>query len=209
MNAGDVMTPEVATVTPDTPVLKVVQLLLSRGISAVPVVDEAGALVGIVSEGDLLHRVELGTEKRHGGWRAFFTGTATLAGEYVRSHGTVARDVMTRDVISTSPATKLAEVAELMEQRRIKRLPVLDNGRLVGIVSRANLLRAFASQQAGAAPAVTADDPAILVVPLAGVVRGFLARPASLLARAKVRRRAASKSARTGIGMANLLRSPC
>ena len=161
MDAGDVMTLDVVTVSPDTPVPQIVRLLLSRGISAVPVVDDSGALAGIVSEGDLLHRVELGTEKRRGGWRAFFTGTATLAEEYIRSHGNVARDVMTREVISVARGTKLSEIADIMEQKRIKRLPVLEDGRLVGIVSRANLLRALASQLPDAAAEISADDPAI------------------------------------------------
>ncbi len=161
MNAGDVMTLEVATVGPDTPVQQIVKLLLSRGISGVPVVDDAGAMVGIVSEGDLLRRAEIGTEKRRGAWRAFFTGTATLAEDYVRSHGTVARDIMTREVISVTRTTKLAEIADLIEQKRIKRVPVLEDGRLVGIVSRSNLLRAFASQTPGCGTAVATDDAAI------------------------------------------------
>jgi len=178
MNAGDVMTLDVVTVSPDTPVLQIVKLLLSRGISAVPVVDEAGALAGIVSEGDLLHRVELGTEKHRGSWRAFFTGTATLAEEYVRSHGTVARDIMTREVVSVARGTKLAEVADIMEHRRIKRLPVLEDGRLVGIVSRANLLRAFASQLPDQPPEVAADDPAIRAALLAELGRQSWSRRA-------------------------------
>lgn len=162
MLAGDVMTRDVVTVGPEVPVLQIAQLLLARGISGVPVVDEDGALVGIVSEGDLLRRVELGTEKRRGSWRAFFTGTATLAEEYVRSHGVAARDVMTRDVISVTCDAALGEIADLMEQYHIKRVPVVQDGRLVGIVSRSNLLRAFASQPASPAPAPqAADDTAI------------------------------------------------
>jgi len=179
MNAGDVMTPEVVTVSPDTPVLQIVQLLLARGISAVPVVDESGTVAGMVSEADLLHRVELGTEKRRPGWRAFFTGTATLAEDYVRSHGSVARDVMTREVVSVTPATPLAELADLMEHEHIKRVPVLENGRLVGIVSRANLLRAFASQkQAEPGPGVAADDAAIRAALLAELGRQTWSRRA-------------------------------
>jgi CBS domain-containing protein len=161
MNAGDVMTGEVVTVSPDTPVLQVVRLLLARGISGVPVVDENGVLVGVVSEGDLMRRVELGTQKRRGGWREFFTGTATLAEEYVRSHGALASDVMTRDVVSVTPNTPLAAIADLMEQKRIKRVPVLDGGRVVGLVSRSNLLRAFASQPPDPAAAAPADDSGI------------------------------------------------
>lgn len=161
MHAGDVMTREVVTIGPDTPVPLVVKLLLSHGISGAPVVDDTGALIGLVSEGDLLRRVELGTEKRRGSWRSFFTGTATLAEEYVRSHGTVARDIMTRDVIAVARITPLADIADLMEHKRIKRVPVVENGKLVGIVTRSNLLRAFASQLPDSTPAVAAADPAI------------------------------------------------
>jgi CBS domain-containing protein len=178
MDAGDVMTREVVTIGPDTPVLQIVQLLLSRGISGVPVTDENGAVIGVVSEGDLLRRVELGTEKRRGGWRAFFTGTATLAEEYVRSHGTIARDIMTRDVVAAARTTPLAEIADLMEEKRIKRLPVLEDGRLVGIVTRSNLLRAFASQHPGAGAEGTADDAAIRAALLAELGRQTWSRRA-------------------------------
>ncbi len=178
MDAGDVMTRDVATVGPDTPVPQVVKLLLSRAISGVPVVDDAGVLVGLISEGDLLRRAEIGTEKRRGSWRAFFTGTATLAEDYVRSHGTAARDIMTRDVISVARTTKLADIADLMEQKRIKRVPVLEDGRLVGIVTRANLLRAFASQLPDAAPTVTTDDAAIRTALLAELGRQTWSRRA-------------------------------
>ena len=178
MNAGDVMTREVVTIGPDTPVLQIVQLLLSRGISGVPVIDEAGALLGVVSQGDLLRRVEIGTEKRRGGWRAFFIGTATLAEEYVRSHGTIARDIMTRDVISVSRDASLADIADLMEQKRIKRVPVLEDGKLVGIISRSNLLRAFASQQPGASAEVAADDATVREALLAELGRQTWSRRA-------------------------------
>lgn len=160
MNAGDVMTVDVVTVRPDTTVTEIVRLLLGRAISGVPVVDEQNHVVGVVSEGDLLRRAEMGTQKRRGAWQAFFTGTATLATEYVRSHGVVAADVMTRGVISVQRDTPLAEIADLMEERRIKRVPVLEGDRLVGIVSRANLLRAFASHTEAGAPAGD-DDAAI------------------------------------------------
>ena len=178
MNAGDVMTREVVTIGPDTPVLQIVQLLLSRGISGVPVIDEAGALLGVVSQGDLLRRVEIGTEKRRGGWRAFFIGTATLAEEYVRSHGTIARDIMTRDVISVSRDASLADIADLMEQKRIKRVPVLEDGKLVGIISRSNLLRAFSSQQPGASAEVAADDATVREALLAELGRQTWSRRA-------------------------------
>lgn len=160
MNAGDVMTRDVLTVGPDTPVPAIVRLLLGRGISGVPVVDAERRVVGLVSEGDLLRRAEMGTQKRRGAWMAFFTGTATLAGDYVRSHGAVASDVMTREVVCVQADTPLADIADLMEDKHIKRVPVLADGKLVGIVSRANLLRAFASRTDAQAAANT-DDAAI------------------------------------------------
>ncbi len=145
MNAGDVMTTKVVTVGPQTPVAEIIQQLLRLGISAVPVVDEHGGVLGLVSEGDLLRRAELGTERKQSAWPSFFTGTSKLAGDYVRSHGKVASDVMTRDVICVGPGTTLDAIADLMEKHRIKRVPVVQERTLVGIVSRANLLRAFAA----------------------------------------------------------------
>ena len=161
MNAAAIMTAPVVTVTEDTPVRDIVKLLLSRGISGVPVVNEAGRVTGLVSEGDLLRRAELGTQKKRGSWLAFFTGTATLADEYVRSHGEVARDIMTRAVITVAPGTSLAEIADVMEEKRVKRVPVLDGETLVGIVSRSNLLRTLASTAPAAPEGATADDEAI------------------------------------------------
>ncbi len=160
MQARDVMTGSVVTVTPETTVPALVNLLLSRNISGVPVVDAAGALVGVVTEGDLVRRAELGTERKRGAWRAFFTGTATLAEDYVRSHGTRVSDLMTTNVVTVRPEAPLSEIADLMELRKIRRVPVVDGGRVVGIVSRANLLRAWASLPVEAAPP-TADDAAI------------------------------------------------
>lgn len=160
MNAADVMTRDVVTVRPETPVPEVVKLLLGRGISGAPVVDKDGQLLGIVTEGDLVRRAELGTERKRGNWTAFFTGTATLAREYVQSHGLVASDVMTQGVAAVTPDASLADVADLMESRHVRRVPVVQDGRVIGIVSRANLLRAFASMPAEPAPAKT-DDAAI------------------------------------------------
>lgn len=170
MKAGDVMTINVVTARPDTTVAELVRLLLAHGISAVPVVDAAGTVLGMVSESDLMRRAEIGTERKRGAWRSFFTGTATLAKDYVHSHAARAEDVMTRAVVSVDKDTELGEIADLMDEKRIKRVPVLEGKRLVGIVSRRNLLRAFASQRAEAA-AAPADDAAIrerLLAELAG-----------------------------------------
>ncbi len=160
MNAADIMTRDTATVTPETPVPDLVRMLLARGISGAPVVDKDGMLVGMVTEGDLVRRAELGTERKRGAWAAFFTGTAVLAREYVRSHGLTVSDVMTQGAVAVTPDTALNEIADLMEGRRIRRVPVVQDGKVVGIVSRANLLRAWASLSGEAKPA-SADDTAI------------------------------------------------
>jgi CBS domain-containing protein len=166
MKASDVMTGPVVSVTPDTPIPDLINLMLRMHISGVPVTEADGTLAGIITEGDLVRRAELGTERKRGAWRAFFTGTATLAEEYVRAHGTKVRDAMTVGVVSVSPDTPLAEVADLMEERRIRRVPVVEGNKVVGIISRANLLRAWASQKPEAPP-VTADDTAIRTALLA------------------------------------------
>ena len=140
MRARDIMTTELVTVAPATPVSAVAQLLVERGISAVPVVD-GDQLVGIVSEADLLHREEAGTEAKPSWWSELFRSTEDRAQAYLKTHGQRAEDVMSRDLKTVGPDAELAEVAALMDRGRIKRLPVLEDGRLLGIVSRADLLR--------------------------------------------------------------------
>lgn len=146
MKAKDIMTTQVVTVRPDTSVTAIAQKLIDHKISAVPVTDGAGRIVGIVSEGDLLHRVETGTARRQRSWwlSLLTSGTADAA-EYIKSHGKHATDVMTRDVITVDEDTSLSEIAEILESRRIKRVPVLKRGVLVGIVSRANLVQGLAT----------------------------------------------------------------
>jgi len=162
MRAMDVMTTGVITADPDMSVQAVAKLLSERGISGVPIVDTADRLVGIVSEGDLLHRVETGTERVTARSRSWWLDTIAsdreLARDYSKSHGRAAKDVMTREVISVTEMTDLAEVAMLLETKRIKRVPVLRDGKLVGIVSRANLVRALAVTKSDPAVDVTADD---------------------------------------------------
>ncbi len=162
MLARDVMTTAVTTVAPATPVPEIAALLLDRHISAVPVVDADNRILGIVSEGDLIHRAESDTERRRSWWLALLrTGSEDRAREYVKTHGRRAEDVMTRDVITVGEDTPLGEIAELLERRRIKRVPVVRDGRLVGIVSRADLLRELVAGRAAAQAPVTADDRAI------------------------------------------------
>jgi CBS domain-containing protein len=160
MRAKDVMTSPVATVTPETTVQKIAKLLIEQRISAVPVVDQGERVVGIVSEGDLMRRVATGTEWHRSWWLRLFSDPTTDAAEYVKMHGRHAADVMTRDVVTVSEDTPLHEIATLLEQRRIKRVPVVRDGRVVGIVSRANLLHGLAARPADT-PAPTADDEAI------------------------------------------------
>lgn len=145
MLVRDVMVAPVITVTPSTTVKEVAELFLEKRISAAPVVESQQRLVGIVSEGDLLHRVEAGTERHRSWWLKGFIGDDTLAAEYVKSHGLKVSDVMTRRVVTATPETPLHEVAALLEKNAIKRVPILENGKLVGIVSRANLIQAVAT----------------------------------------------------------------
>jgi CBS domain-containing protein len=145
MQVRDVMVAPVVTVKPSATVQEVAKLFLDRKISAAPVLDDRGQLVGIVSEGDLLHRAEVGTERHRSWWLERFVENDTLAAEYIKAHGRKVSDVMTPGVITASPQTPLYEVASLMEKNAIKRVPILENGQLVGIVSRANLLQAVAS----------------------------------------------------------------
>src|SRR5215471_1029377 len=142
MRAMDVMTTNVITVGPDTSVQEVAKTLSERNISGVPVVDAANRLVGIVSEGDLLHRVETGTDRRvqrrrRSWWLDTIGSDEELARDYVKSHGRTAGDVMTRDVITVSETAQLGDIANLLETKKIKRVPVVRDGTLVGIVSRA------------------------------------------------------------------------
>lgn len=159
MYAKDVMSPSVITVEPNTPVREVARTLLQRRVSAVPVVEEDGRLVGIVSEGDLIRRPESETQPSHPWWVSLLRDPEAEAREYVKSHGLVAQDVMTRGVITVSENTSLQEIAALLEHHRIKRVPVMREGKLVGIVSRANLLHGLAVADTRSAPA--GDDSAV------------------------------------------------
>lgn len=144
MRASDVMVSKVITVGSDTTVQQIANILLSNRISAVPVVDGQGHLIGIVSEGDLIHRVEVGTERRHSWWLDLLRDRRTVADDFLKSHATKAADVMTKRVITASPDLTLGDLATLLEKNRIKRVPIVENGKLVGIVSRANLIQALA-----------------------------------------------------------------
>jgi CBS domain-containing protein len=162
MKAKDIMTTPVVTIAPDTSVREIAAILLKQRISAVPVV-EGERLVGLVSEGDLLRRHEIGTDRdRPTGswWLRLFHGTPSPA-DYVKSHATHARDIMTREVITVDEDTPIAEIATVLETQRIKRVPVLHGGRVVGIVSRANLVQALAARPRSSKPPRAKSDASI------------------------------------------------
>lgn len=157
MRAEDIMTRQVVTIAPETTVEAAARLMLDRRISGLPVVDTAGAVVGLVTEGDLLRRAETGTDRQHSPWLALLLGPGRLARDYVQTHGRQCHEVMTRRVVSVTPDTLVAEVVHAMEHHRIKRLPVVKDGRLVGIVSRANLLKALTDVLSAPTPRAVSD----------------------------------------------------
>jgi len=146
MQARDVMVSPVITARKSATVREVAKTLLEKRISAIPVVDDVGKLVGIVTESDLMHRAEAGTEHPYSWWVHFLAGDATIAADYVKSHAARVEDVMTCDVVTATPETPLHEIATLLEEHQIRRVPIVnDGGTLVGIVSRANLIQVVAS----------------------------------------------------------------
>tara|TARA_R110002110_G_scaffold86249_3_gene225110 strand:- start:2788 stop:3483 length:696 start_codon:yes stop_codon:yes gene_type:complete len=159
MKAKDVMTRFVVSVELDTPVTEIAQKLIDRGISAVPVLYEAGKIAGIVSEGDLMRREESGTERRPSWWLRMFSLSENKARDFVKTRGLHARDVMTADVVTVSEDTSIVLIADLLERHHIKRVPVVRDGEIVGIVSRANLLFALAAAEPYATTSV--DDETI------------------------------------------------
>ena len=147
MEAQDIMTRNVVTTTPEATVGEVATLLVERHISAVPVIDAAGKLVGIVSEGDLVRRPEIAGERRASWWLTLFSDQAERARDYVKTHGRNVAEIMTRNVVTVSETAPISEIARLLESKRIKRVPVTREGKVVGIVSRADLLRALAVRE--------------------------------------------------------------
>ena len=143
MNVINVMMSTVVSVSPETSIRDAIKLMLQHRVSGLPVVDEEQALVGILTEGDLLRRVEIGTERKHNRWLSFLLNMDDLAVEYVHAHGRKVSEVMTPvPIITARENTPLEEVARLMEKHHIKRLPVMRGTKVIGIISRADLIRA-------------------------------------------------------------------
>ncbi len=147
MRAAEIMTMEVVTVSPDTDIRDVAKKLFKHGVSAVPVVDAEQNVLGIISEGDLMRRRETGTERHPSWWLNILSDPKNSAEAYVKTHGQHAKDVMSRQVVTISEQTPASEIAELLERHRIKRVPVVRQHKLVGIVSRANLLHGLIAQK--------------------------------------------------------------
>ena len=157
MTVEDVMTRDVITVTPATPIHEAASLMVVHGVSGLPVIDAEGRLVGIISDGDLI--IRQGRRKETPWWYLFFTNGEQIAREYRRAVGTTVGEVMTRLVVTISPVWGIEVAASILDRRNIRRLPVVLDGRLVGIVSRADVIRALATGSVHATSSLPAASP--------------------------------------------------
>ena len=160
MKAADVMVNDVITLRPDDTVQKAAKVLLDHRISGAPVIDAEGRLVGMLSEGDLMRRSEIGTERRQSWWLKLLSLPEIEARDFVKAHAVKVADVMTRQVVTATESHTLGELASLLEKHGIKRVPIVRDKRVIGIVSRANLLQAFARASAEPDRETTGDDQA-------------------------------------------------
>src|SRR5450756_2020204 len=157
MRAHQIMTRPVITVTPETKIVEAANTMLQKHVSGLPVVDKAAKLVGIISEGDFIRRSEIGTQRKRGRFLKFILGPGQEAIDFVREHGRKIAEIMTPEPVTIGEDTPLEEIVQLMEKNNVKRLPVTRGNKIVGIVSRSNLLQAVASV-AREIPDPTADD---------------------------------------------------
>ncbi|QPC92929.1 CBS domain-containing protein [Mesorhizobium sp. INR15] len=158
MQAEAIMSKPVVGVDPSASIAEAAGLMLSKTVSGLPVIRNDGRLVGIVSEGDFLRRGELGTERKRSHWLEFLVSPGKSADEYVRANGRRVEEVMSQDVVTASPAASLAEIVELMTRHKVKRIPVVDCGKVVGIVTRADLVRVLLNVLPDGAITVTDDE---------------------------------------------------
>src|SRR6202171_6446253 len=157
MRAHQIMTRSVITATPETPIVEAANIMLQRHLSGLPVVNTAGKLIGIISEGDFIRRSEIGTQRKRGRWLKLILGPGKAATDFVHEHGCKVAEIMTPEPLTITEDTALEEIVQVMEKNNVKRLPVIRGDKIVGIVSRANLLQAVASL-ARQIPDPTADD---------------------------------------------------
>lgn len=158
MRARQVMTRTVITVSADATVYAAAEVLLGSGVSAAPVIDADGKMIGIVSEADLMNRPEIGTVPAKSWLQRLLIDDALLARDYIRSHSHHVADVMTRDVVSADEHVELGEIASLMQRHHVKRIPILRDGRVVGIVSRSNLLQGLLSREPHPVEGLASDE---------------------------------------------------
>jgi CBS domain-containing protein len=183
MNATDLMTRSVVSIRPDASVLDAARLMLYHKISGLPVVEAGGTLVGIITEGDFLRRAEIGAARRRPPWIEFFTTPGRLAEEYIHASGRKVREVMSTELHTVTEEAPLPEIARLMEDRGIKRVPVVQGREVVGIVSRADLLRAVISLESD--PLAASGDDAKIHQRLLAELKKQLAELIDLLAAAE------------------------
>ena len=158
MRANQIMTPEVITVGADTTILEAANTMLRHHIGALPVVDAAGRLIGIISEGDFIRRAEIGTEHKRGRWLSFLAGADRIATEFAHERGRKVGEVMTPDPLTVAEDTPLDRIVQIMQSSRVKRLPVMRGDRMVGIVTRSDFLAAVARLARGIPDPSAADD---------------------------------------------------
>lgn len=171
MRAHQIMTQQVLSVGPNTPVLEAANMMLQQHISGLPVVDKSGKLVGIVSEGDFIRRAEIGTGRKRGRWLKFLIGPGKSASEFVHEQGRKVHEVMTPEPYTVTEDTPLEDIVQLMEKKNVKRLPVMRGDAIVGIVTRSNLLQAVAGLVRDV-PDPTADDDHIRDHIIASIEKG-------------------------------------
>lgn len=158
MKIANMMTRNVASISRDAPVHEAAELMLEKNVSAVPVIDDERRVVGIVSEADLMRRAEIGTERRWSAWQRFAADPERAAAEYLKTYGRCAKDVMTSPVVTISDEASLPDLVRVLERHKVKRVPVVRDGKLVGIISRADILREFLKSRTEAG--ATAPQPA-------------------------------------------------
>ena len=180
MKASDVMTSSVKTVGPRDTIRTAIETMLGAHVSGLPVVDGEGRLVGVLSEGDLLRRAELGTEKQRSRWMEFLVGPGRSASDYVQTHGRYIEESMTADPIVVEADTPLEEVVGIMERRRIKRVPVVRDGKLIGIVTRSDLLASLLKAEKAAIAVVGGSDAAVRTAILDELQKKAWVPPASI-----------------------------
>ena len=158
MLAAEVMNRDVVTLTPETPIVEAAALMLSKRVTSIPIVDASGALIGIVSERDLIHRAEIGTERRHAWWQTFSLDPDEHATEFLKVHGVEVGHLMTRDVVTVQEQSPLGQIVGLMDRYDINQVPVVHGDRVVGMVSRSDMLRLLVAAPRVAALEARSDD---------------------------------------------------